>query len=279
MPVRNNSLMPSGSLSQHQAFLLHSAAAADSAGIAPGETPSLQPFLPPSNVRGTGAAMIVCPGGSYQALAPHEGAPIGRWLAELGIVAFVLRYRLAPHRHPVPLRDAQRAIRFVRRHAVTWGVDVRRIGILGFSAGGHLAASVATADDAGSDPLAADPLDCPASRPALQVLIYPVISLIEPTTHLLTRASLLGESPDAKQIAQLSCERRVTVETPPAFVFHSTADTCVPVGGADAYVAALRAHGVPCTYVRGEYGEHGIGLHDCWEPVCRRFLCEQNFTS
>jgi acetyl esterase/lipase len=209
-------------------------------------------------------------------LAPHEGEPVARWLNSLGINAFVLRYRVRPHHHPAALNDARRAIRFVRHHADAWGIDRERIGILGFSAGGHLTSMASTLHDAGN-PEAADPIDRVSSRPALQLPIYPVITAADPATRFCF-VNLVG-SEEAVRAAgdSVNSDQNVDAQTPPAFVFHSTVDQVVPVEHADRYVAALKKHNVPVSYVRGEYGPHGIGLNEWWTPAAANFLREQNF--
>jgi acetyl esterase/lipase len=145
---------------------------------------------PPAPDRANGAAVVVCPGGGYQGLAEHEAEPVADWLTTLGVTALLLRYRLAPHaRHPAMLQDAQRALRTVRASAARWQVDPRRIGILGFSAGGHLASTAATHFDPG-DPRATDPVEQVSSRPDLAILIYPVITLQAPFAHAGSRTNL-----------------------------------------------------------------------------------------
>src|SRR5512139_3812499 len=160
------------------------------------DKPKITVYRAPAD-KATGGAVVVCPGGGYQVVAAdHEGKQVAEWLNSLGVSAFVLQYRLGPrYRHPVPLQDAQRAIRVVRSRAPEWGVDPKRVGILGFSAGGHLASTAATHFDDGR-PDAADPVEREGSRPDFTVLCYPVISLVDPITHSGSRLSLLGESPD-----------------------------------------------------------------------------------
>jgi len=267
--------MLSTPFTQHQAFLLYPAVAPGSGTISASDTPTLQPFIAPAESKPTGASVIVCPGGGYAVLAGHEGAPVAQWLNEHGISAFVLRYRVAPHHHPVPLSDAQRAMRFVRHHAGVWGLDAKRVGILGFSAGGHLAATAAVHYET-ARPEAADPLDRPATRPDAQVLIYPFLAMKE-RTHPGCRANLVGENPSPELLDYLTNEAHINRQTPPAFVFHSTVDGVVPVEPTDSYVAKLKAHRVPHAYVRGEYGAHGIGVHEWWAPACIQFLREQGF--
>ncbi len=198
-----------------------------------------------------GAAMIVCPGGGYGGHADHEGEPVARWLNTLGVTAFVLRYRLGrANPHPAPLDDAAAAVRAVRLQ----GFD--RVGVLGFSAGGHLAATLSTRppDD--------------QSRPDLAVLCYPVITMADPHAHVGSRENLLGAEPSAATIDGMSADRRVTPRTPPAFVWHTADDEVVPVENALLYAAALRANGVPFELHVYAHGRHGVGLAGD-DPVLR----------
>ena len=212
--------------------------------------------------------MIVLPGGGYGGLADHENQPIARWLNTLGITAVVLRYRLGPrYHHPIPLADAARAIRTVRSRAEKWGIHPQRIGILGFSAGGHLAATASTHFDDG-DAQAADPVDRFSSRPDVSVLLYPVITMSEPFTHVGSRTNLLGEKPSAELIELLSNEKQVTGRTPPAFLFHTVGDGSVPVENSVMYATALRRAGVPFEMHLYEKGQHGVGLAE-GDPILR----------
>jgi acetyl esterase/lipase len=239
-------------------------------GTEPEDRPAIQPVLPKPD-DAIGAAVIVCPGGGYHVLAPHEATPVGEWLASIGIAAFVLRYRLAPkYNHPCQINDVQRAIRTVRAHAAQWKVDPERIGVLGFSAGGHLASSAATHFTAG-DPQAKDLVERVSSRPNAQVLVYPVITL-GAEGHGGSRTGLLGAEPSPELIKLFSNETQVIRETPPAFLVHSTEDTGVPPLNSDLYAASLKAAGVPYEYVRDEMGGHGFGLDENWTTPCGRWL-------
>lgn len=250
-------------------------------GDGPQDTPAVQVFLPEQP---TGASIVVCPGGGYGGLAKHEATPIGQWLAKNGITAFVLRYRLGSqgYHHPIELGDASRAIRFVRANAKEWKLDPQRIGILGFSAGGHLASSVATHWDEG-DAKATDPIDRAGSRPDVQILIYPVVTMApnKKTSggHDGSRNNLLGKerANDAELIALLSNEKQVNAKTPPAFLVHGVDDKAVPVSNSDDYAAALKAANVPFEYVRLETGPHGFGLKDTWAPKCVEWLKKNKF--
>lgn len=227
-------------------------------GSEPADVPTLTPYLPPKEKR-SGAAIIICPGGGYGHLADHEGGPVAEWLNSLGITAFVLKYRLGPrYHHPAPMQDAARAIRIVRASAARWEVDQQRIGILGFSAGGHLASTAGTHfEPARAD--AADPIERVSSKPNLMVLIYPVITMRE-KSHSGSRSNLLGANPSPDLITLLSNDEQVTKETPPAFLVHTMTDTGVPVENSLLFVMALRRAGVPFEVHLYERGPHGFGL-------------------
>ena len=223
------------------------------------DKPSLAAYLVPEG-RGTGTAVIVCPGGGYQNLAmDKEGTEIARWLNSLGVAAFVLKYRLGPkYHHPVELGDAQRAIRTVRSKAAQYRVLPDRVGIMGFSAGGHLAASAGTHFDTVA-PNANDPIDSVSSRPDFLVLGYPVISLTN-YVHQGSKRSLLGENASQDLVALMSNELQVTSQTPPTFLFHTNADTAVPPENSVLFYLALRKAGVPAEMHIYERGPHGVGL-------------------
>jgi acetyl esterase/lipase len=246
----------------------------------PSEIPMLTAFVP--SAAAPTAAIIVCPGGGYQMRADHEGAPIAEWLASLGIAAFVVDYRVAPNRHPIPLQDAQRAIRHVRHHAATWNVDPDRIGIIGFSAGGHLAATTGTHWDAGN-PSASDPVRRASSRPDVMVLCYPVISLMQ-ACHRGSVVNLLGQEATLEERRMLSAELNVTPQTPPAFIWHTADDAAVDVDNALMMGSALRRHGVDFALHVFPTGVHGLGLAPddpevrIWTDLCARFLRTQGFT-
>lgn len=223
------------------------------------DKPSLTIYLPSTIAAGTG--IIVCPGGGYGGLAmDHEGDQVARWLNSIGIAAFVLKYRLGPrYRHPAPLQDAQRSIRYVRTHAKEFGIASDRIGILGFSAGGHLASTAATHFDAGNS-LASDEIDRAGSRPDFAVLAYPVISFATEYAHRGSRRNLLGDSPDPQLVESLSNEKQVTPQTPPTFLFHTNEDAGVPPENSILFYMALRKAGVPAEMHIFERGRHGVGL-------------------
>jgi acetyl esterase/lipase len=243
-------------------------------GSAPGalgsdesDTPALTVYLPRTMAAAT-PAMIVCPGGAYTRLASnHEGRQVAGYLNSLGMAAFVLRYRLGPrYRHPVELGDAQRAIRLLRFRAAEWRLDAARIGIMGFSAGGHLAMSASTMFD-GGDARAADAIDRVGSRPDFAVLAYPVVSMSAPWTHQGSRRNLLGDNPDSRLAQQLSGELAVTKETPQTFIFHTNEDMTVPAENSLQYFLALRRAGVPAELHVFEKGPHGVGLANDHEAL------------
>ncbi len=257
------SLLLLGALARAQeptTFLLWPNGAPGAIGSEDRDQPSLTIFLPTkSQANGTG--VIVCPGGSYTALASnHEGRQVANWLNSLGIAAFVLKYRLGPrYHHPIELQDAQRAIRLVRAHAAEYGVVADRIGVLGFSAGGHLAATAGTHFDDGNA-RDSDPIQRAASRPDFLVLAYPVISLTTEYTHQGSLRNLLGDNPDPKLKEALSNELQVTARTPPTFLFHTTEDKTVPVENSVLFYLALKKAGVAAEMHIFERGPHGVGL-------------------
>ncbi len=228
-------------------------------GTAPEDIPTISLYQPPADTA-TGAAIVVCPGGGYGRLADHEGHAIAVWLNHLGITAAVLKYRLGPkYHHPAMLNDAARAIRTLRARAREWKLDPARIGIMGFSAGGHLTSTAATHFDDG-DPTAADPIERVSSRPDAAILCYPVITLTEPYLHRGSRDNLLGKNPDSALIELLSNEKQVTAKTPPVFLFHTADDSAVPVENSLMFAAACRQNKVPVELHVYESGRHGVGL-------------------
>jgi len=233
-----------------------------------GDKPSLTVYLPPAD-HATGAAVVICPGGGYGNLAmDHEGHQVAQWLNSFGVAGFILKYR---HRgvgygHPAPLHDAQRAIRIVRARAKEWGVEPDRVGILGFSAGGHLASSAGTHFDGGR-PDAPDPIDRASCRPDFMVLVYPVISFTEPYAHRGSRKNLLGENPDPRLVESFSNEKQVTPRTPPTFLVHTDEDEGVPAENSIAFFLALRKANVPAEIHIYAKGKHGFGLGKKPDPV------------
>jgi acetyl esterase/lipase len=229
-----------------------------------GDVPTITVSLP-DPAKATGAAIVVCPGGGYGFLATeHEGKDVADWLNSLGIAAAVLKYRLGPrYHHPVMLEDAQRAIRMVRARASEWHVDPGRVGVLGFSAGGHLASTVATHFDSGRSD-APDPVDRLSCRPDLAILIYPVIALSTPYGHSGSLKNLLGERPAQELIESLSNERQVNSNTPPTFLAHTNEDKGVPAENSLLFAMALRKAGVPVELHLFEKGPHGLGMGTGW---------------
>jgi acetyl esterase/lipase len=224
-------------------------------------------IYPSVDPRSSGTAVIVAPGGSYVILAiNHEGRQVANWLNSLGVTAFVLKYRLAPkYHHPIELGDAQRAVRLVRARAKQFGVRPDRIGFMGFSAGGHLASNVGTHFDSG-DPQAADPIDRMSCRPDFLILAYPVISFVAPYSHPASLHNLLGDNPDPQLLDYLSSDLHVTSETPPTFLFTTSADKRVPAENSVYFYLALHKAGVPAELHVFEKGPHGVGL-DLGDPA------------
>jgi len=226
--------------------------------------------------------VIVLPGGGYNQLAAHESAPIAQWLNAAGFSACVLNYRVAPYRHPSPWLDASRAVRTVRAHAAEWHVDPEHVGVLGFSAGGHLPATLATRWDRGN-PLAPDPVERFSSRPDATVLCYAVVTFTQPFSHAGSGQSLLGEGASAALRRELSAENNVTDETPPCFLWHTAEDQSVPVENCFVFATALRQHAVPFEAHVFPHGRHGLGLAvddpvvGQWRGLCVGWLKQQGF--
>jgi len=255
-------------------------------GQAEGDKPTLTIYLPPAE-KATGAAIVICPGGGYGHLAmDHEGHQIGQWLNSFGVAGFIVAYRHrnsgAGYGHPAPIQDAQRAIRTVRSRAKEWGVDPARIGILGFSAGGHLASTAATHfNESFVEPR--DAIDRVSCRPDFAVLVYPVISFTEPFTHVGSRTNLLGRDADAALIEKFSNEKQVTAQTPPTFLFHTWEDKGVPAENSISFYLALRKANVPAEMHIFLKGPHGIGLGQnrgaasAWPGLCQKWMEESGF--
>ena len=249
------------------------------------DIPILTPYLPESETA-TGAAMLIFPGGGYGHLAAHEGEDYALFLNTLGIAAFVLQYRLGTngYRHPVMLQDAARAMRVLRARADEWNLDKNRIGVMGSSAGGHLASTLLTHYDSG-DANSEDSIERESSRPDIGVLCYAVISL-GIHAHGGSRKNLLGENPTPELIEFLSSERHVNAQTPPCFVWHTQEDAAVKVENALEFAAALQRNGVPFDLHIYQKGRHGIGLVDKppfanahpWSRDLAFWLREQNFS-
>lgn len=252
-------------------------------GEAPEDVPTLTIYMPP-NTTGPMTAVIVAPGGGYRTLSMNkEGRIPANYLNALGIAAFVLKYRLGPkYKHPIELGDMQRAIRMVRSRAAEWHIAPDRIGVMGFSAGGHLASHASTQFDSGRA-AEIDDVDRASSRPDFAILGYPVISLSEAWTHQGSRAMLLGDNPDNALLRRLSTDTQVSAETPPTFLFHTNADTAVPVENSIYYFLALRKAGVPAEMHIFKDGAHGAGMPmndtalSAWPSVLANWLRASRF--
>jgi acetyl esterase/lipase len=231
--------------------------------------------------KATAAAVVICPGGGYGRLAiDHEGYDIAHWLNEMGIAGIILKYRLPSDaimtdKSVGPLQDAQEAIRIVRRHAQEWRLDSSKIGIMGFSAGGHLAATASTH----YGERVYDVADSTSARPDFSILVYPVISLQQPPTHAGSRLNLLGPDPDQAQVDRFSNELQVTADTPPTFLVHSSDDPAVPVANSLLYYQALVRNGVSAELHVYQVGGHGYGLapgrpttESGWPQACQNWL-------
>ncbi len=230
-------------------------------------------FHPAPADKATGTAVVVCPGGGYSGRATdHEGKQIVEWLNARGVHAAVLKYRTAgeskitPPLEPGPMHDVQRAIRTVRSKAKDWGVDAKKVGVWGFSAGGHLASTAATHFDGGKAD-AADPIDKQSCRPDFAILAYPVISMEEGVTHGGSKSNLLGKTPDAKLVELYSNDEQVTKDTPPTFLFHTKEDKAVLIKNSELFYEALvKAKVEGCKLYVEEKGPHGVGLGQKLNP-------------
>ena len=244
---------------QPKAELLWPDGAPGAQGMADEDKPTLTHYTPKRARNGT--AVVVCPGGGYRNLAmDHEGVQVATWLNSLGITAFVLKYRLGPkYHHPAEMNDVQRAIRAVRARAGEYGIAADKIGVWGFSAGGHLASTAAT-HFAEAAPNAADPIERVTSRPDFAILTYPVVSFTTDYVHKGSRSNLLGENPSEEEKHLLSNELQVTKQTPPTFLVHTGEDTGVPAENSILFYLALRKAGVPAEMHIYEKGPHGFGL-------------------
>lgn len=259
-----------------QTFPLWEGSAPGALGNDEADRPTITYYMP---VYSTHTAIVVTPGGGYSFVATnHEGRQIANWLNSIGISVFVVRYRVGPrYHHPIELGDAQRGMRFVRAHAAEFRIDPDHIGLMGFSAGGHLAASVATHFDSGN-PTAADPIERAGCRPDFLILGYPVITLFQPYAHQGSVTSLLGDHPDPKLLRELSPELHVTSQNPPTFLVTTSEDAAVPAENTMDFYQALRKAGVPAELHIFEKGNHGFGLtaaqpdHEVWRTLLEQWL-------
>ena len=223
-----------------------------------------------------GAAVVICPGGGYAFLCvDQEGHLVAQWLSAHGITGVVLEYRLPAGRYQVPLLDAQHAIRMTRANAKAWKVDPKRIGIMGFSAGGHLASTAGTHFDKG-DRKAKDIIARQSCRPDFMILIYPVITM-GPKTHEGSRDNLLGPHPSPELVDLYSNEKQVTSHTPPAFLAHAKDDSTVSLDNSRDFYLALQAHKVPSEFLELPYGGHGLNgykgpMWEAWQTRSLAFL-------
>lgn len=253
-------------------------------GNTPNDIPTITPYLP-DGTNATGAAMVICPGGGYAGLAPHEGNDYALWLNQHGITCFVLKYRLGSHgyHYPAEFEDVTRAMRWTRAHAAEYQIDPHRIGIMGSSAGGHLAATLLTHFDAGNSN-ATDAIERQSSRPDLGILCYAVITMGE-FTHQGSKQNLLGKNPAPELVKLLSNELQVTPNTPPCFLWTTFEDKTVPMENTMMFAEALRKNHVPFALHVYEKGGHGMGLKakppfahpHPWAADCLFWLKENNF--
>jgi acetyl esterase/lipase len=258
--------------------LLWPSGAPGAVGNEDADRPSLTIYPAPEE-KAVGAGIVICPGGGYGHLAvDHEGDQIAKWMNSMGVTAGVLRYRIAPrYHHPTPMLDVQRAMRLMRSRAEELQIDPAKIGVIGFSAGGHLASTAATHFDAG-DTSATDPVDQVSCRPDFAILGYPVITMELPVTHGGSRRNLLGENPDAELVALMSNDQQVRAETPPTFLMHTTEDTAVLPANSLLFYDALCKAGVPAELHIYEKGPHGVGLArdipgvNSWPERCEVWL-------
>jgi len=246
-------------------------------GISNVNSPTLTVFTPAAG-KANGTAVIICPGGGYVHLSfTHEGTVPAQWFNSLGVTAFVLKYRLQEYGYPAPLRDVLRAIRLVRSRASEFGLRADRIGVLGFSAGGHLSASAATLYDSPEGRTGAA-LDATSARPDFAMLIYPVITFQAPFAHSGSRTALIGKNAPDELVRHLSLELQVTKNTPPVFIVQGENDRTVPVENSLLFYQALKTAGVPAEIHLFAKGPHGFGMNpglgaiSDWPRLCEVWL-------
>jgi acetyl esterase/lipase len=240
------------------------------------DKPMLYMFPAPDSNR-NGAAVIICPGGAYTGLPvmmSYEGFDEAKWFNTFGVTAFVLRYRYSPYRHPIEMNDAKRAMRTIRYYAASYGIDTTRIGLMGFSAGGHLASTVGTHFDAGK-PADPDPIERKKSRPDFLVLVYPVITLTTPYTHTGSRDALLGVPANAALVDSLSNQKWVTAQTPQTFLAHGDADDAVPIQNSRLFDSACKAFQVPDTLVVDPGKGHAYGMAGIWPDALKNWMLKR----
>lgn len=242
-------------------------------------------FYPAPEEMATGTAVIICPGGGYSGLAiRHEGLQVAQWFNSFGVTAFVLIYRqpddaIMENKSIGPMQDGQRAMRIVRRHAKEWGINPEKIGIMGFSAGGHVASTISTH----YNEKVYDPVDSTSARPDFSLLIYPVISMDSTITHGGSRVNLLGNIPAPEQVKHFSNELQINAQTPPAFLVQSFDDDAVPVQNSIVYSLALKKYKIPSELHLYQSGGHGYGLsqwggtQSTWPEACRKWLSANGF--
>jgi len=258
-----------------EAMLLWPDGAPLAKGSDPKDKPAITVHLPAAD-KANGTAVVICPGGGYGGLMmSYEGHDIAKWLNEQGVAGIVLQYRVAPYHHPAPLLDAKRALRITRLHAAEWKIDPKRIGIMGFSAGGHVASTLGTHFDSG-DEKSADPIEKVDCRPDFMILVYPVISM-GPKGHGGSRTNLLGKDPAPADVELLSNEKQVTEKTPPTFLVHSKLDHVVPVENSAMFYEACKAKNVPAEFFEMDKGDHGLGvgkgeLWAAWQAKCLEWM-------
>ena len=247
-------------------------------------SPALFPYLPPKE-SATGTAVLICPGGGYGGLAfNHEGHAVAQWLNENGIAGIILKYRLPSDlimkdKSVGPLQDAQEAIRIIRRNASKWNIDPNKIGVIGFSAGGHLASTLSTH----YSEKVYEPKDTVSAKPNFSLLIYPVITMDSSFTHMGSRRNLIGTRPSAEDIKRFSNELQVNEKTPPAFMVHSADDKAVPIKNSIVYYEQLVKYGIPSELHIFQKGGHGYGLaggkdtQSSWPDLCIKWLKASGF--
>jgi len=252
-------------------------------GNAETDIPRMYAFLPQS--RSTSTAVLVIPGGGYQHVAiGHEGVQIAGWLNAQGIPAFVLDYRVAPYHYPTPIADGQRAMRLIRAHAAEYGIDPARLGVWGFSAGGHLASTLGTHCDADAAPVEhPDAVDGQSCKPAFMILSYPVISMTLPEAHAGSRMNLLGPNVDPAMERRYSNQFAVTAETPATFLFATSNDPTVPVANSVDFYRALQENHIPAELHIYDFANHGCGLCgsiiplSTWPQLLRNWLVQRGW--